>query len=71
TVIRIPDAETLIEGATTTEIRDRADELLDAYGARIQPIDDQRSTAIYRRNTALTLIRHLLDHELPTFLEQS
>ncbi|MBU8912488.1 MAG: FAD binding domain-containing protein, partial [Spirochaetales bacterium] len=31
TVIRIPDAETLIEGATTTEIRDRADELLEAY----------------------------------------
>ena len=71
TVIRIPDAEALIEGATAAELRDRADELLDAYRTRIQPIDDQRSTATYRRNTALTLIRHILDHELPTFLEQS
>ena len=71
TVIRIPHVETLLEGATAAELRDRADELLEAYRARIQPIDDQRSTAIYRRNTALTLIRQLLDHELPTFLEQS
>ena len=70
TVIRIPHVETLLEGAAA-ELRDRADELLEAYRARIQPIDDQRSTAIYRRNTALTLIRQLLDHELPTFLEQS
>lgn len=71
TVVRIPDAETLLEGATAAEIRDRADELLEAYGARMQPIDDQRSTAVYRRNTALALIRHLLDHELPTSLERS
>ena len=71
TVIRIPHVETLLEGAAAAELRDRADELLEAYRARIQPIDDQRSTAIYRRNTALTLIRQLLDHELPTFLEQS
>ena len=70
TIIRLPDVEMLLEGATTAEIRDRADELLEAYRARIRPIDDQRSTATYRRNTALTLIRHLLDHELPTFLEQ-
>jgi len=71
TVVRIQDAETLLEGATATEIRDRAGELLEAYRNLIAPIDDQRSTATYRRNTALALIRHLLDHELPTFLEQS
>jgi CO/xanthine dehydrogenase FAD-binding subunit len=69
TVIRIPDAEGLVEGATATELRDRAEELLAAYRARIEPIDDQRSTATYRRNTALTLIRHLLEQELPTHLE--
>ena len=71
TVVRIPEAETLLEGATAAEIRDRAGELLEAYRALIAPIDDQRSTAIYRRNTALALIQYLLDHELPTFLEQS
>ena len=71
TVIHLPDTDALLNGATAATIRDRADELLDAYRARTQPIDDQRSTAIYRRNTALALIGHLLGQELPTFLEQS
>jgi xanthine dehydrogenase FAD-binding subunit len=71
TVVRLPDTEKLIEGATATEILNLSGELIAAYQARIKPIDDQRSTAIYRRNTALTLIRHLLEYELPTFLEQS
>ena len=70
-VVRVPDAEELLEGAAAPEILTRADEILAAYHARIQPIDDQRSTATYRLNTALALIRHLLEQELPTFLEQS
>ncbi len=71
TVVRIREAEALVDGTTAAEVRDRADALLEAYRAHVRPIDDQRSTATYRRNTAHTLIRYLLEQELPTFLEQS
>ena len=70
TVVCCPEAEAILQGATAGDIRDRAVEAVKLYEERIKPIDDQRSTATYRRNTALTLIHHILEQELAEWLEQ-
>ena len=71
TVVRVPEIESMIEGKTADELRNRGPEITEMYREFISPIDDQRSTETYRRNTSLALIRHILGEELPSFLEQS
>ena len=60
TVVRIREAEKLIIGSSFDEVRDRLDTIISLYSERLTPIDDQRSTARYRKNTAIRLIKNLL-----------
>ncbi len=60
TVIRSFEAEQLIIGSTTRELEQHLPQYLAVYGKLIRPIDDQRSTAAYRKNTALKLIEHII-----------
>jgi CO/xanthine dehydrogenase FAD-binding subunit len=55
TVIRCDEAERML-----IEDFSRIDEVLALYSADIRPIDDQRSTAEYRKNTALKLIKKII-----------
>jgi CO/xanthine dehydrogenase FAD-binding subunit len=70
TVVRSTEAEARLSGRDAEGIREAAPEITDLYADRIHPIDDQRSTATYRRNTALSLIRHILEERIPHYLEQ-
>ena len=60
TVVRLEETEQWICGMTVDEVRRAMPEILEAYGAALAPIDDQRSSARYRRNTALRLLEHAL-----------
>jgi xanthine dehydrogenase FAD-binding subunit len=56
TIVRIPEAEALLRGASTNEAARRAEAVVAAFEPHVRPISDQRSTAAYRRRTALGLI---------------
>ncbi len=70
-VVRLREAEEMMAGLSAGSLRGKTRELLSLYGEAIVPIDDQRSTAIYRRHTALALIKHIVEERLPSFLEQT
>ncbi len=57
TVVRIPDAEALVKDSGTVIDTEAVLEILSPH---IKPIDDQRSTAEYRKNVALNLAREAL-----------
>lgn len=62
TLLRLPQTEQLLTGAQLT------DELLQQMAAQVDaeiaPIDDQRSTAEYRRQVAGTLLRRVIEQAL-------
>lgn len=60
TIIRSTEAEQLLHGRPTAELGKTIDTVLEIYKSLINPIDDQRSTADYRRNTALKLIKNII-----------
>ncbi|HAK44673.1 MAG TPA: hypothetical protein DCO79_01960 [Spirochaeta sp.] len=60
TVVRSEEAENIVCGSSPDDVQKHLDEILKIYAGIITPIDDQRSTAAYRRNTALRLIENLL-----------
>jgi CO/xanthine dehydrogenase FAD-binding subunit len=64
TVIRSRDLEKRLAGLGVEEARGKVDELLRDYDGLITPIDDQRSTARYRKRVALNLLRHFLEEYL-------
>lgn len=70
TVVRSSDAERMVEGTTASDLAGHAEEILNFYDRMIAPIDDQRSKAAYRRNTALRLIRDIVGEKLPAYLEK-
>jgi len=59
-VVRLPQAESMISGSTISGVKARIDDILSLYSAALRPIDDQRSTAEYRKNTALRIIRNII-----------
>jgi len=63
-VIRIPEAEALCIGTSPAEIVHGADRIITMYERELSPIDDQRSTAAYRKRTAIRLLEHYLKKEL-------
>ena len=63
TPVRVANAEAALEGQPRTLAS--VDAAIDALGASIQPIDDVRSTASYRRETARRVVRRLLSEALP------
>jgi len=61
TTIRAPRTEAVLEGAMPT--RETADRAAEALAAEIQPIDDVRSTADYRRAVASRVLHRLIRDE--------
>ena len=60
TVVRSTELEKRMTGKTLTELKEMIPSLLDDYGAMIVPIDDQRSSAEYRKQVALNLLENFL-----------
>lgn len=60
TVIRRKDIESHYIGISQKELLSKVPEILAAYEEFIQPIDDQRSTAIYRKKVCLNLLGDFL-----------
>lgn len=63
TVVRRPEIESSLTGKTVKELSKLKDELAAEYGPYILPIDDQRSTASYRRQICLSLLKDFLSQE--------
>jgi CO/xanthine dehydrogenase FAD-binding subunit len=61
TIVRVPEAEALLVGTSTAEAARRTDAVVAAFEPHVRPISDQRSTAAYRRRTALGLIGRFVD----------
>lgn len=59
-VVRDFEAERLIIGRNINEIPSLIEDLKAIYAKAIQPIDDQRSSAVYRRIVALRLVENFL-----------
>lgn len=61
TVVRSAEIEASLIGMDITAFREKRDGVKDSYSALINPIDDQRSTKLYRKETALNLLSAFLD----------
>ncbi len=59
-VLRMKDIEESLRGSTPEELSERIPDVLAAYEKHIRPIDDQRSTARYRKTAALRLAEEFL-----------
>ena len=64
TIVRDRDIEQYLQNTAPEQLALRIPQTLQQYAKLIRPIDDQRSTAQYRRHTALALIERFLAHEL-------
>ena len=60
TVVRSRELEAKMRGLTLAELAAKKNETLKEYAALLQPIDDQRSTAAYRRQVCLNLLEDFL-----------
>lgn len=60
TVIRRKDIESRYIGISQQELLSKVPEILEAFGEFIHPIDDQRSTAVYRKKVCLNLLGDFL-----------
>lgn len=68
TVVHLPAADYDLFGLGARELVEAAPEVIRAYDAGVNPIDDQRSRAGYRRRTALRLLEFVLTEDLPAHL---
>ncbi len=59
-VIRSRDAEKFFTGSRIEDTALLTDKLINMYDDLVNPIDDQRSTAEYRKNTALRLVEKVI-----------
>ncbi len=72
TVVRTKEAEKRLMGKKDRDLEILVPEVVAIYEKIITPIDDQRSTACYRKNVSLRLIRHFLnEHVLPEMRRQT
>jgi len=62
TVVRSRDIENSLIGETVTDLKFRFDEIRDLYDTLIQPIDDARSSAEYRKNVCFNILKDFLNH---------
>lgn len=60
TVVRCKEIEEKILGKRLGEIRKMLPDIISRYERKIAPIDDQRSTALYRKKVSLRLIEDFL-----------
>ncbi len=64
TVVRSTELEKKLTGKTLEQIKLIHKDIMDDYSAMIVPIDDQRSTAAYRKQVALNLLKNFLESGL-------
>lgn len=64
TVIRLKEAEDLIKGKDINGLDESIKKAVEIYERNINPIDDQRSTAQYRKKVVMNLIRYFLNTEV-------
>lgn len=64
TVVRVREAEELVLLKAVSSVPQRLDAVIDAYRPFVTPISDQRSTAEYRREVALGLVKRFLAERL-------
>ncbi|MCD6233959.1 MAG: FAD binding domain-containing protein [Candidatus Marinimicrobia bacterium] len=62
TVVRSRDIENSLIGETVTDLKFRFDEIRELYDPLIQPIDDARSSAEYRKNVCFNILKDFLNH---------
>lgn len=55
-VVRLKELENQLIGKSVREIKDMKGTLLEAYAKEVTPIDDQRSSKVYREKVAMNLI---------------
>ena len=60
-IVREPAFESLLTGMPLSDVPAHADAVCRHFAERITPIDDQRSTASYRKTTALRLLADFLN----------
>jgi xanthine dehydrogenase FAD-binding subunit len=65
-VVRLPETEALLSGLGAREIGKILPEIIEAYERVIRPIDDQRSSAEYRKAVALNILESILTQEAVT-----
>jgi len=63
-IVRDRSLEQNIKGLTREEVRDKIPSIVDDYSSLIVPIDDQRSTALYRKQVCLNLLKDFLEKDL-------
>ncbi len=61
TVISHPKIDAIFLGKSISDLKTNVLTLIEAYAPLIHPIDDQRSTAEYRKQVALRLIQRFID----------
>ncbi len=62
TIVRQRDIENMIIGLNINDLSTKIEQLQAAYAPYIQPIDDQRSNRVYRKQVALNLIADFINH---------
>jgi CO/xanthine dehydrogenase FAD-binding subunit len=62
TVIRSRDIENFLIGEPVNGLKNRCQEILERYDPLIQPIDDARSSAGYRKKVCFNIIKDFLNH---------
>jgi xanthine dehydrogenase FAD-binding subunit len=70
TVIRSAEAEKLVQGKSAQEMEELIPGVIDRYESLMSPISDQRSTASYRRISALRLVEYFLRRVLVPHLRE-
>ncbi len=63
TVVRSPKTESALIGKTPAEASAMKADIAKLYDPLITPIDDQRSTAVYRKEVCLALLKDFLSQE--------
>ncbi len=71
TVIRSAEAEKLMSGKTAEEIKGELYRILNAYNKVLEPIDDQRSTSVYRLKASFRLVLYFIGTVLLPEIEKS
>ena len=60
TTLRKPEIDSILKGKTVDYVKVSAESIAEMYAPFIRPIDDQRSTADYRKTVALNLLKDFL-----------
>lgn len=63
-IIRDKNIEKRLIGLSVAQVKERVDSIVSEYSTVIVPIDDQRSTAVYRKQVCLNLLREFVENDL-------